>query len=101
MKIFVFDKENGTIEEYFGEETDVVIPSEIDGVPVTTIGEGAFAYCKFIESITIPESVTKIEDFAFEECTSLTDINIESNSVTIGSDVFKGCKHFNLNVRRK
>lgn len=101
MGDFEFIKKTGTIKEYFGRETDIIIPSEIDGVPVTTIGEGAFAYCVYLETVTIPESVTKIEDFAFEECTSLKDINIESNSVTIGSDVFKNCKHFNLNIRRK
>lgn len=97
---FEFSKKTGTIKEYFGKETNVIIPSEIDGVPVTTIGEGAFAFCIYLESVTIPESVTKIEDFAFEECTSLKNINIESDRITIWPNAFKDCEPFDLNMRR-
>lgn len=40
---------------------DVVIPSEINGVPVTTIGSQAFLNAG-LTSITLPNTITKIED---------------------------------------
>ncbi len=48
-------------EEYEG---DVVIPDEIDGLPVTTIGYYAFDECQYITSIHIPANVTEIQDGA-------------------------------------
>ena len=35
---------------------------------VTTIGEDAFRNCKDVESITIPASISKIENYAFTYC---------------------------------
>lgn len=48
-----------------------VIPT--DG-SVTSIGYRAFAYCKNIASITIPDSVTNIDHLVFESCWNLTEI---------------------------
>ena len=52
---------------------DLVIPSEIEGYPVTVIGNQAFRY-NDLTSVTIPDSVTSIGDFAFQYCDNLTDI---------------------------
>lgn len=59
--------EDGTIEitNCDHEATEVVIPSEIDGVPVTSIGYSAFYLCDSLESIEIPNSVISIKDYAF------------------------------------
>ncbi len=43
----------------------VIIPSEIDGLPVTSIGEWAFCGCSGLTSVTIPDSVTSIGEWAF------------------------------------
>ena len=42
-------------------------------------------------SITIPDSVTSIEDYAFYGCTSLTSITIPNSVKTIGNDAFSHC----------
>ena len=66
--------EDGTVRitKFKGTETDVVIPSTIDGKRVTSIGDYAFYNCKSLTSITIPDSVTSIGDRAFYDCTNLT-----------------------------
>ena len=57
---------------------DLIIPSEIVGKPVTTIGPEAFWACRNLTSVTIPNSVTSIGDFAFWNCTSLTAITVDA-----------------------
>ena len=39
---------------------DVVIPSEYNGLPVTSIGDYAFSGCKSIQNLTIPTSVKSL-----------------------------------------
>lgn len=51
------------------------IPSQINGVPVTVINAFAFASLDELISVTIPASITEINAWAFDDCTSLTQIN--------------------------
>jgi hypothetical protein len=80
---------NGTISiaSYFGSGNTVVVPSEIDGLPVTSIGEYAFEYST-ITNITIPNSVTNIGDYAFYECHNLASITIPNSITSIGNYAF-------------
>ena len=66
--------------------TDLVIPNG-----VSKIGNYAFLYCYSLSSVTIPNSVISIGDYAFSHCTEMTSLNI-SNSVTrIGNRAFESC----------
>ena len=56
---FVFA--DGTITGYNGTDTELVIPSTIGGVAVTTIGTSAFANNKNITSVVIPEDIKVME----------------------------------------
>jgi len=85
-----YEFENGTITKYTGTENTVVIPSQIRGQAVTKIASYAFAE-KQIASITIPNSVTTIEPFAFNG-TSPTYITIGAN-VSLGARR-EGSKYF-------
>ena len=71
--------------------TEIVIPSTIDGNPVTAIGESAFYRCTGLTSVVIPNSVIEIGDHAFEGCTGLTSVVIPSSVTKIRHDAFRGC----------
>ncbi len=62
-------------------DTEIIIPSEYNAKPVTSIGYNAFSGCTGLTSITIPDSVTSIGGGAFRNCTGLTSIIVvEGNS---------------------
>lgn len=71
---FTFDATTGTIKKYNGNDAVVNIPSEINGTPVTTIGNAAFRDSS-VTSVTIPASVTEIGSNAFADCTNLTSVH--------------------------
>ena len=66
--------------------TDVVIPSEIDGVPVTSIGDSTFSNCSSLTLIEIPNSVTNIGTDSVISCSSLTSINVSENNSYYSSE---------------
>lgn len=47
------------------KDSDIVIPSKHDGKPVKSVGMECFGFCETITSITIPDSITRIEENAF------------------------------------
>ena len=65
-----------------------IIPS--DG-SVTSIGNSAFAGCRGIKSITIPDSVTGIGGYAFSGCSGLKEISIPNGVISINQGVFRNC----------
>src|SRR5215475_6857856 len=64
---------NGTITiiGYTGPGGEVAIPSEIDGLAVTGIGDRAFFNHASITGATTPESVNRIGEAAFDLCSNL------------------------------
>lgn len=104
------------ITDYKGYDTEVTIPSKIDGYTVTsvenfdttktkkitlpetvtTIGDSAFTiYDNFsysvLEEIILPKNLKTIGDSAFRNCYSLKSIDIPESVTKIGSDTFYGC----------
>jgi len=69
----------------------VVIPDSISGLPVTSIGDGAFQDCLSLTNVTIPSSVTSIGAAAFRSCTSLTSVVIPNSVTSIGPRAFYDC----------
>ena len=90
---FEYTISNGevTITKYVGSDTAVVIPSTIEGYPITSIGDRAFYVCNSLTTVTIPNSVTSIGDYAFGWCSSLTSVTIPNSVTSIGEGAFYMC----------
>ena len=72
-------------------DTDVVIPSTYNGLPVTSISIRAFENCSSLTSIIIPNSITNIGASAFYGCRGLRSITIPYGDTGIGEYTFSGC----------
>ena len=77
----------------------LVIPESVSyeghNYAVTVIGNTAFMYCFYLTSLTIPNSVTTIEEGAFAYCSGFTgDLVIPNSVTTIGPSAFFTCYSF-------
>ena len=88
-----FDASTGTFSG-FAEKANavkVIIPSKVNGVDVTRIGEEAFRGCDGLTSVTIPNSVTSIGYGVFFGCEHLSSTYISKNATALGADLFFNC----------
>lgn len=88
---FTISDNQVTITGYTGPGGNVVIPATIEGLPVVSIGTGAFDSNTSITSVVIPEGVLSIGWSAFNYCTSLVSVTIPNTVTYIGSQAFRGC----------
>lgn len=113
-----YDAATGTITDCDESVTSAIIPSDIDGTRITSIGDSAFRECRNLVSIdipssvdsigieafigcekllsiTIPTGVTSISEYTFKQCSSLTEVSIPSTLTKIGNEAFKDCSSLN------
>src|SRR5580698_3586665 len=76
---------SANIVAYAGPPWVVTIPTNINGLTVTTIGTNSFENNIYLTSVTIPNSVTSIGDEAFLRCTSLTSITVDASNPAYSS----------------
>ena len=84
------------IKAYLGNDTNITIPDKINGIEVASINERCFKDSN-IESVTLPSSVTSIEQQAFYGCNNLKSINL-SNVKFIGTEAFTNCPSLTDNI---
>lgn len=84
------------IKAYLGNDTNITIPDKINGIEVASINERCFKDSN-IESVTLPSSVTSIEQQAFYGCDNLKSINL-SNVKFIGTEAFTNCPSLTDNI---
>lgn len=89
---FLYEVHNGTatLTSYTGSQTNVVIPSTIDGYAVTALGDSLFKDSAVV-SVTLPASVTSIGWFAFYGCAALQTVALGEAVNAIGYAAFDGC----------
>ena len=75
------------ITAYNGTETEVVIPSSLDGYPVTVIGERVF-YESSLTKVVIPDGVVAIGDDAFNRCRNLASVTLPKGLKYIADGAF-------------
>lgn len=86
----VFD-DQAEIVAYRGKDTEVVIPDRIESYPVTRIGKKAFLSNKMIKQVTLPDSIVRIDDWAFAYCGKLSRMILPYHKMEIGQGIFKEC----------
>ena len=79
---------------------EMVIPEEIEGLPLTEVGPYCFAKNKYLERVVLPDTVRKIERMAFYNCTGLKSLEMGANLTELGGDAFMNCHNLrHLRVR--
>ncbi len=80
------DGEEKILVSYTGTKTDLILPSYI-----TKINQYAFEDCSSLTSVAILDSVTSIGYQAFSDCSSLASVTIGDSVTSIGEWAFNGC----------
>ena len=76
---------------YDGEDSEMIIPDTIDGLPVEKIDSDVFMNCDSLKRVKLPASLEQIRDRAFEGCTNLKEIDIPESVSIIFPNAFTDC----------
>ena len=75
--------------EMVGSPVHLIIPSEIEGLRVTSIGKGACFDISSLQTVVVPEGVTDIGIQALSRCPALWEITLPSTLRTVGRVAFQ------------
>lgn len=78
------------------EISELNIPPEINGRPVTEIGENAFADMTALKWAKLPDSVDTVRNGAFRNCTALDEVWLGSGLTKLGAFAFSGCSSLRI-----
>ncbi|MBR6205192.1 MAG: leucine-rich repeat protein [Candidatus Methanomethylophilaceae archaeon] len=79
------------LTEYNGDDCSVCIPNVVDGIPVKSVGDYAFANCVSLESLIFGNSLNQIGSYAFYGCSSLSVFDLPDALITIKEGAFSMC----------
>lgn len=88
-----------TITGYTGSDTKLSVPREIDGLSVVAIGREAFKDSS-LEEVILPNTLKKIDWFAFYGSTRLARVAIPRSVTKIEYGVFDGCEKLTVFCER-
>lgn len=92
--LYTLDEENNAaITQYIGAgHEDIVIPAEIDGHPVTAVGERAFTNIFGMKKIIISDGITTLMPYSLQKCGAV-EIVIPASVTTIGDEALSYCSN--------
>lgn len=79
------------INIYTGAEEDIVLPTELYGYSITSVGSNAFKMHKTMRTVTVPSGYLTVSDYAFMNCSKLEELHLPDTLVTIGGSAFRAC----------
>ena len=77
------------------KDTNIVIPAEYDGLPVTEVGYGAFQGLDNLTSVILPDSITNLGYYVFANCSNLTYVRLSSSLDYLADHAFLNCSNLN------
>lgn len=78
------------LKAYRGSAVNVLVPSTHDGRAVTTICANAFYFLHNVKSVTLPNTVTCLEKYAFKNC-GIESIVLSDSVTQVGVGAFECC----------
>ena len=90
---FEYKMQDGAVKltKYKGKARNLVIPEKIENAPVTELGESMFHGNTSLVRVSIPDTVTKIENYAFGDCLNLESVKMSKNLETLVYASFYRC----------
>lgn len=85
---FIINSEELMVSKYYGSKKNVEIPETYNNYKITVIGDGIFNDDRVIESVTMPDSIKEIKDYAFSSCPNLSSVKFSQNLKVLGHCVF-------------
>lgn len=76
---------------YYGEETELDVPQELDGYTVTAVNQSAFGKNDTLTQINVGNSVVNIAEYAFSGCSALKKVNIGNGVAVVHANSFDNC----------
>ena len=96
----IYEKENHkaktlAIVNYYGNNKELVVPAELNGIKVFSIADNSFANNDTIEKVTLPDSIKNISMNSFRGCINLNSIILPKELLYIGKSAFRDCTNLN------
>ena len=77
---------------YYGNVSNLTIPNTINDCPVTKVAGGAFNGCTTLTSLILQSNMLEIESAAFANCINMSSLYLNDGLTTIKASAFAGCK---------
>lgn len=87
------EKGTGAIYRYFGTASTITVPRRLNNYDITTISANAFYNNNTLTTVTLPETVKIINDYAFYNCSQIKTIYAYNKNLRWGNS-FVNCPKF-------
>lgn len=84
-------KQRVTVTDYRGTQSQVHVPSQIEGIDVRAVDKKTFLSRKNLKKVYLPEGLEEVGDWAFAYCTNLESVWFPKRKLKLGSRIFMEC----------